>query len=131
MFRWIPLARRAYQLHVPFPRMVLTEFGWDRMEDLEGPGGVIETLNNWRGGKPSPGDGIISQRSLFKRWWPQWTDLQAAVAQLQWAEDTYPPHVVGMCLFAVNRDPKWVNYNLEKWPDLLAAIPGIKGGAHV
>ena len=130
LFRFTPLAQRAYAIGVPFPRMVLTEFGWDRMEDLEGPGGVIETLNNWRGGKPDPGDGIISQRSLFKRWWPQWTDLQAAVAQLQWAEDTYPPHVVGMCLFAVNRDPRWVNYNLEKWPELLAAIPGIKGGMH-
>ena len=56
--------------------------------------------------------------------------MEAAVAQLQWAEDTYPPHVVGMCLFAVNRDAHWVNYNLEKWPELLAAIPGIKGGTH-
>ena len=130
MFRWIPLARRCYKLCIAYPRMVLTEFGWDRMEDLEGPGGVLEALDGFRGGKPDPGDGIISQRSLFTRWWPQWTDVEAAVAQLQWAEDTYPPHVVGMCLFAVNRDAHWVNYNLEKWPELLAALPGIKGGTH-
>ena len=63
MFRWIPLAQRAYAIGVPFPRMVLTEFGWDRMEDLEGPGGVLEALDGFRGGKPDPGDGIISQRS--------------------------------------------------------------------
>ena len=131
MFRWIPLARRCYKLCIAYPRMVLTEFGWDRMEDLEGPGGVLEALDGFRGGKPDPGDGIISQRSLFKRWWPQWSDVEAAVAQLQWAEDTYPPHVVGMCLFC--REPRrrtWVNYNLEKWPELLAALPGIKGGTH-
>ena len=49
MFRWIPLAQRAYAIGVPFPRMVLTEFGWDRMEDLEGPGGVLESAGRLPG----------------------------------------------------------------------------------
>ena len=129
LFRWLPLAWRAQKLGVEFFKLVLTECFWDRMEDLEAS--VLPTFDSWRGGKPANRDGLITQQSLFKHWWPQWTPLEATVNQLQWCEDTYSPHVVGFCMFAINRGAKWTNFNLERLPDLLEALPGIRGGRHV
>ena len=124
LFRYSMLAKRAEVLKVEFPRMVLTECFWDRMPDLEKT--VLPQLDAWRKGKPDPGDGIISQYPLFKRWFPWWDPVVAAVQQLQWCENTYTPHILGFCLFAVNKDPKWVNYNLLDWQPLLDAIPDIE-----
>ena len=134
LFRYLMLAPRCKTLGIEFPRVVMTEFGWDRMEDLEAS--VLPQLDSWRGGKPERGDGLLSQAlpshyrdntqpSLFTRWWPDWTPLKAAIAQLVWCEREYSPHVAGLCLFTVNRDPDWVNFNLEKFPGLLEAIGNI------
>ena len=137
LFRYLMLAPRCEQLGIEFPRVVMTEFGWDRMEDLEAS--ILPQLDAWRGGKPDDDDGLLSQGnpdyykdtsqpSLFTRWWPQWTPEQAAIEQLAWCERTYSPHVVGLCLFAVNKSAQWVNYDYAAWPEVLNALPSIPGG---
>ena len=130
-FRWVALARRCADLNIEFPKMVLTECFWDRMEDLENDG-ILAKMDALRpGGKPQGRDGLNTQKAWFKRWWPDWTTDQAIIEQLKWCECTYSPHIVGFCMFAVNRGSKWVNYNLEGVPEVLKALPTIPGGKHL
>lgn len=122
LFRFLMLETRCKQLGIALPRMVLTECFWDRMDDLTT---VLPTLDMWRGGKPFQGDGLITQRSLFKRWWPDWSLEEAVLKQLAWCERTYPPDVLGFCFFQVTGDPRWANYNLAAWPEVLNALPSV------
>ena len=132
LFRWDMLAQRAVELKIPFPRMVLTECFWDRMPNLEQSGLIPQLDSQFNGGTKM--HGLLSQRKVMQHLWPAWSPQQAVVEQLQWCENVYPEHVVGFCLFAVNREAHWTDYNLldyggggNGWTDLLNALPANQG----
>ena len=129
LFRWVPLAHRCAMLNIEFPRLVVTECFWDRMTNLENIGFIQKLDSKYRGG--SKCRGIISQRDYFHFFWPKWGALDGAVKQLEWAEQTYSPHVHGFCMFALTQDSKWQDYNFGDWPELLEALPAIPGAKHL
>ena len=118
LFRWVPLYQRCQHLGIEMPLMLVTEGFWDRMENLES-GGYLAAMDAKAGHKVK---GLLSQSVCWPMWWPKSDEETATLAQLKWADATYPDFVRGFHLFACNHDAKWADYDLTAWPGLLDAI---------
>ena len=119
------LAARAKALALPMFPVLVTEFGWDRMPNLELEG-VIPWFDQRRGRTRGP---LLQLPALSSHWFgPDCDPLALAMEQLQWAEATYPNYVKGMHLFTWSYNQRWREFNYAAWPGALAALAALPAG---
>lgn len=116
--RYMKFVRRAEELNVRPPRIVLTEFGWDRLKDYAA--NILQHLDNES--NEAYADGVITLENFFNRVYPDQSFQDAVLDQLKWANETYTAHVEGLCLFTWNHAYNWRNYNVARLPDLLGKL---------
>lgn len=103
--RYLWLVKRCELLMIPPPRIVMTEFGWDRNGDILGH---VPELDSYAEGR------ITGQNSLVRylqKVSPQLTFERALLNQLQHMGTVYTEHVIGACLYAWSHNPEWAMYN--------------------
>lgn len=122
-------------------KIVLTEFGWDRMPDLASqmPTNIYQRLEQeWGAVGHSEIRGPRTLENVWRWYFPNWSFDEAAFRQLEWADSIYPENYVGMCLFGWmfdghidGKEKNWerLGYNLGDLTDLQARL--IKAGAEV
>lgn len=98
---WMQL--RTQEIGLPIPRIVLTEYGWDRMPDLT-MGGEFNPYNTLqdRFGLVSPHEtyrGVVSLRNVFENFFPEMGFDGAVVEQLIWSDEIYPDDIEGLHIF--------------------------------
>ncbi len=129
LFRSFAFVKRAQELGLQPPRIVLTEFGWDRMSD---PGAQvhIQFIEQFTGHFQGP-------HKLGRYWeyvFPERSFEQAMQLQLQWALDQYPPNYEGLLLFAwahPGNDWHTRGYGYATDPNMANVLKGLKDGALV
>jgi len=87
---------------IPFPRTVITEFGFDRLDDISRwQQSLIKTSGfpDIRGWKTLP--------EQWRSWWPTWGTQQAMAEQYLWAEHNLYNSVEGLTIFAWTNAPRW------------------------
>ena len=126
LLRWAPLVVRAGELGLPMFRILVTEFGWDRMPNL-----IDEKVIPWFDREVAETRGPLSQnRKLSPLWFGVLkTPLENALAQLQWAENTYPDYVDGLHLFTWSGSDGWQDFNYGVWEGALEALEGLQAHA--
>lgn len=85
----------------------ITEFGVDRMPDLDG--NVYREIGQ-RYGVPGPANeirGAVTLNNVWRFLWPEWTFEQAFIAQREWADHIYPDDIVSMDWFTYNANGDW------------------------
>ncbi len=126
LMRFTMLAARARQLGLPMFPLLITEFGWDRMPNLE-----LEGVIPWFDARMGKTRGPLKQVPMLSRHWfgEDCDALAVAREQLQWAEATYPDYVRGLHLFAWNNNALWEEFNYAAWPGALDMLRALQGGA--
>ena len=122
-FRWVPLMLRAEQLGYPHGfDIILTECFWDRMGDLEGQGRLAKA-DGIAGEKVF---GLPTLKKVFDVIYPGvgWED--AAVAMLDWCEQTYPDHVKGFNFFCLDNSGKWLRFDMHGDGSFLEKVAAIR-----
>lgn len=116
---------RAREIGVPVHDKLLTEFGHDRLPDLERTHypdsrelnvySAIEAVY----GVPMPYAHLRGQNT-YKRYYsaffPAWSFDEALFRQYRWAEDVYPANTLAMCLFTWSYNDEWANYGFNFAP---------------
>lgn len=119
LHRSMLLAARAATLGLPMFPVLVTEFGWDRMPNLEHEG-VIPWFDARYGRTHGP---LQQVPRLSPQWFGEGCDaLEVAMQQLRWAEAVYPDYVKGLHLFAWNENSLWREFNYAAWPGALEAL---------
>lgn len=118
-------------------KIVLTEFGWDRMGDLaqQMPRNIYQKLEAIWGavgyqGLPAEIRGPRTLENVWRGYFPNWSFDEAAFRQLQWADGIYPDNYIGMCLFCwafdgpIEKEQNWerLGYNLGDLTELQARL---------
>jgi hypothetical protein len=93
--------QRAIDIGAKRHKVVLTEFGWDRMPDLTKPmPNIYEQLQAAYG---ATGHfeirGPRTLENVWRAYWPYWSYSEAVYYQLEWADRNYPADYIGFNLF--------------------------------
>lgn len=101
-------------------KIVLTEFGWDRMVDLTyGQNHIYQSLER-QVGVPSPYTemrGAYTHENLWHYYWPDWSTSQAILEQFKWADSIYPEWYIGFTPFMWSFGDQWENYGFNYGKD--------------
>ncbi len=86
---------------IPFPRTVITEFGFDRLDDINRwqQNLIKYRFQDIRGWKT-----LVEQ---WRSWWPTWSTEQAMAEQYLWAEYNLYDPIEGLTIFAWTNNPDW------------------------
>jgi hypothetical protein len=87
---------------VVLPQIVLTEWGWDYMADVNAV--MNPLLNQFNNPQFTGSGGWREMELLWRHWWTTWTPQQAAYEQIKWAIDIYPDDY-NFLLFTWSDDP--------------------------
>ncbi len=129
LFRSFAFLKRSQELGLQPPRIVLTEFGWDRMSD-PGAQAHIKFIEQRTGHFQGP-------YKLGRYWeyvFPERSFAQCMQLQLQWALDQYPDNYEGLLLFAwahPGNDWHTRGYGYATDPEIATMLKGLKDGALV
>ena len=110
LFRSNWLQHRCKNIGIEPVPIVLTEFGTDRLPDLEGENDIYEFFKNTYG-VPTPyaaPHGFYSNYKAWEAYFPQWSTDQALFEQLKWARLNYDPTwYKGILLFMWGNDEEF------------------------
>lgn len=113
---------RAQEIGVPKHKLVVTEFGWDRLPDLTiGQNHIYDALKKRYGISGGYVDlhGFRSLGNVWNHYWPEWDITEATFHQLKWANEVYIPEYEGMLLFFWSFGDEWdtlqgANYGADR-----------------
>ena len=103
---------RARQMGLqPFEK-IITEFGWDRLPNLETQYKdqtlQLDTYAFDGGWHSSKAAGVNTYKRLFQIDFSNWSFDKAVVEQLKWADSMYPDDYVGFNLFTWSLSQDWI-----------------------
>lgn len=120
---------RAAEAGANSPHHIVTEFGHDRLMNLEsahyGDGRNLNVYHELeaRHGVPAP-YGILRGPLSYANYWqavfPDWSLEQCLFEQFKWADENYPPEYEGMQIFSWSYDHDWAGhgFNIAELPKL-------------
>lgn len=99
------------KIKIPYPRIVITEHGFDRLDDI---GGWLQALQ-----KTPPYQDIRGWKTLvfqWETWWSGWSAQQAYVEQMRYADRVIYPNdkVEAQLLFTWSANPDWQIFDLSQ-----------------
>lgn len=101
---------RADELGIERPKILVTEFGWDNLSDLDE---WIDPLDHWAVESPNL-RGVRTYRQLWAWYWPQWSFAEALYLQVGWAEYIYPPDYIGFHAFSWTQSDDWLQTDFSE-----------------
>lgn len=102
--------KRAYDNGWNDIKIVISEYGWDRMPDLTYASDNIYEWMTRNFGMPKPYRsmrGAYSYTNVWKHYYPNWSTARAIFEQLKWGDRIYPDAYEGMMLFTWSDGTEW------------------------
>lgn len=120
LFRSNWLQHRCVTIGIDPVPIVLTEYGTDRLQDVDGQNGIYEYFKNFAG-VPEPyaaPHGFYSNYKVWEYYFPNWDVSEALFHQLKWSYLNYDPDwYKGILLFDWGYDTEFASRGFNLAPD--------------
>jgi hypothetical protein len=101
---------RADEMGIERPRILVTEFGWDNLDDLNE---WLDPLDHWAVESPIL-RGVRTYRELWNWYWPHLSFDEAIYLQVGWAEYIYPRDYIGFHAFTWTQSGDWLQTDFSE-----------------